>query len=69
LSATLCWLCLQVELRKSLLFVVVPMLNPDGTFLGNYRCDSLGTDLNRSWASPDPLTEPTLMATKDMMQW
>ncbi len=36
-------------LRSSLTFVVVPMLNPDGAFLGNYRCDAGGTDLNRMW--------------------
>jgi hypothetical protein len=26
---------------------IVPMLNPDGVFLGNYRTSYLGDDLNR----------------------
>ena len=25
----------------------VPMLNPDGVFVGNYRCNALGLDLSR----------------------
>ena len=27
-----------VQLRRRVTIVVVPMLNPDGVFLGNYRC-------------------------------
>ena len=36
-------------LRDYCVFMVVPMLNPDGVFLGNYRSNSLGFDLNRCW--------------------
>eukprot|EP00854_Cymbomonas_tetramitiformis_P019492 gene19492-23307_t len=54
-------------LRKEVIFVVVPMLNPDGTFLGNYRCCSLGLDLNRMWDSPSPATEPSLCYTKRLL--
>ena len=42
---------------------VVPMLNPDGVALGNYRCDAGGRDLNREWASPTADTAPTIAAT------
>eukprot|EP00798_Chlamydomonas_sp_ICE-L_P018293 gene18293-24753_t len=49
-----------VLLRSHLTWVVVPMLNPDGTFLGNYRCDSNGVDLNRCWRSPSPTGKPAL---------
>ncbi len=27
------------------------MVNPDGVVNGNYRCNLMGRDLNRSWAS------------------
>lgn len=42
-----------VKLRERVTFVVVPMLNPDGCALGNYRTDSMGVDLNRAWRSAD----------------
>lgn len=34
-------------LRKTTVFVVVPMVNPDGVVLGNSRTGVLGKDLNR----------------------
>jgi hypothetical protein len=37
-------------LRRELLFLVVPMLNPDGVIIGNYRCSLAAVDLNRRWA-------------------
>uniref|UniRef100_A0A7S4U9J5 Peptidase M14 domain-containing protein n=1 Tax=Guillardia theta TaxID=55529 RepID=A0A7S4U9J5_GUITH len=40
------------ELRRAFSFFVVPMLNPDGVILGNYRCSLSGHDLNRQWIEP-----------------
>ena len=37
-------------LRRELLFLVVPMLNPDGVIIGNYRCSLAAVDLNRRCA-------------------
>jgi murein tripeptide amidase MpaA len=34
-------------LRNHFVFKIVPMLNPDGVFVGNYRCSLSGLDLNR----------------------
>ena len=34
-------------LRNTFVFKVIPMLNPDGVIVGNYRCSLAGTDLNR----------------------
>lgn len=39
-------------LRRLFVFMVVPMLNPDGVFEGNYRMDTLNRNLNRLFASP-----------------
>ena len=36
-------------LRDVYVFKVVPMLNPDGVIVGNYRCSLSGLDLNRQW--------------------
>lgn len=35
------------ELRDRFVFKIVPMLNPDGVIVGNYRCSLSGFDLNR----------------------
>ena len=34
-------------LRNRFVFKIVPMLNPDGVIIGNYRCSLSGHDLNR----------------------
>jgi murein tripeptide amidase MpaA len=34
-------------LRNNFVFKIVPMLNPDGVIVGNYRCSLSGLDLNR----------------------
>jgi murein tripeptide amidase MpaA len=37
------------ELRKKVVFKIVPMLNPDGVIVGNYRCTLAGCDMNRNF--------------------
>jgi hypothetical protein len=49
-------------LRENMLVHVVPMMNPDGVVLGNYRRNSLGLDLNREWDASTPVTSPTVWA-------
>jgi len=34
-------------LRDQFVFKIVPMQNPDGVIVGNYRCSLMGVDLNR----------------------
>ena len=36
-----------VNLRKRVVFKVIPMTNPDGVIAGNYRTSLSGNDLNR----------------------
>jgi murein tripeptide amidase MpaA len=40
-------------LRNNFVFKIVPMLNPDGVIVGNYRCNLSGSDLNRQWILPN----------------
>lgn len=54
----------SARLRQLFVFLVVPCLNPDGVVLGHFRFDTLGKNLNRSYADPDPRTESTIWATK-----
>uniref|UniRef100_A0A673K427 ATP/GTP binding protein-like 4 n=1 Tax=Sinocyclocheilus rhinocerous TaxID=307959 RepID=A0A673K427_9TELE len=54
-------------LRDHVIFKIVPMLNPDGVYLGNYRCSLMGFDLNRHWQDPSPWAHPTLHAIKQLI--
>lgn len=56
------------ELRKLFVFKIVPMLNPDGVIVGNYRTSLVGADLNRRWKTPSKLLHPTIWATKNMIK-
>ncbi|CAD5212064.1 unnamed protein product [Bursaphelenchus okinawaensis] len=55
------------KLRSLYIFKIVPMLNPDGVFLGNYRCSLMGFDLNRQWQHPSVWAHPTIAATKALL--
>lgn len=54
------------RLRKNILFKVIPMVNPDGVFLGNYRSTLIGSDLNRSFHVATPWAHPTIRAVIDL---
>ena len=55
-------------LRNTFVFKIIPMLNPDGVIVGNYRCSLIGADLNRNWVGPSSKTFPENFATKLMMK-
>ena len=40
-------------LRENIIFKIVPMLNPDGVAIGNYRTGLTGKDFNREFVDPD----------------
>lgn len=44
------------------------MMNPDGVFLGNNRCNLVGQDLNRCWNVSSEFSSPTILATKNMLK-
>lgn len=54
------------RLRKNILFKVIPMVNPDGVFLGNCRSTLIGSDLNRSFHVATPWAHPTIRTVIDL---
>ncbi|KAJ1437265.1 hypothetical protein B484DRAFT_324669, partial [Ochromonadaceae sp. CCMP2298] len=57
-----------LKLRRSFVFHIIPMLNPDGVIHGNYRCSLAGTDLNRRYVHPHPRLHPTIFAKKNLIR-
>jgi hypothetical protein len=57
-----------ISLRRSCVFYVIPMLNPDGVVLGNTRTGLEGVDLNRKWDRPSQLLHPVIYVAKEMMR-
>ncbi|OWF38851.1 Cytosolic carboxypeptidase 2 [Mizuhopecten yessoensis] len=55
------------QLRNVFIFKVVPMLNPDGVIVGNYRCSLAARDLNRNYRHPRKESFPTVWHVKSMM--
>lgn len=48
-------------------FYIVANMNPDGAALGNHRTNANGINLNRHWATPDPLLCPEVYLVKQAM--
>jgi len=55
-------------LREQYTFKFLPMLNPDGVMLGNYRCSLAGLDLNRQWHKPNRKITPEIYYWKNYMK-
>ena len=55
-----------INLRKRVVFKVIPMTNPDGVIAGNYRTSLSGNDLNRQFLSPNPKLHPTVDSIKKL---
>ncbi|XP_061891707.1 cytosolic carboxypeptidase 2 isoform X4 [Entelurus aequoreus] len=55
-------------LRDTFVFKVVPMLNPDGVVVGNYRCSLAGMDLNRNYKTVLRDSFPCVWHTRNMVE-
>ncbi|CAB3993240.1 cytosolic carboxypeptidase 2-like, partial [Paramuricea clavata] len=55
-------------LRDTFVFKVVPMLNPDGVIVGNYRCSLSGRDLNRNYKTNLKDAFPSVWHTREMIK-
>lgn len=49
-------------------FVIIPILNPDGVYRGHYRTDTHGHNLNRCYVNPDRQTQPTIYAADKIIE-
>ncbi|KAM7249102.1 hypothetical protein ACFE04_021586 [Oxalis oulophora] len=50
------------KLRSRVVFKIIPMINPDGVVLGNFRSNWLGSDFERYWNRISPWSHPPLHA-------
>ena len=55
------------ELRKRIVFKIIPCVNPDGVMAGNYRVSMSGNDLNRRFKSPHSKLHPVVCAIKKLI--
>ena len=55
-------------LRQNFVFVMVPMLNPDGVFRGHCRMDSYNQNLNRYYNTPDLEKQPSCYAVRKLAE-
>ena len=46
------------ELRKKIIFKIIPMINADGVTVGNTRCSLIGRDVNRLFHNPNQKLTP-----------
>jgi murein tripeptide amidase MpaA len=56
------------KLLQKFIFIIVPMLNPDGVFFGNHRTGVLGQDLNRHFDTDDDEFFPEIVALKKLVR-
>lgn len=55
------------HLRDHFVFKILPMLNPDGVVMGNYRLSYSGSDLNRKWRQTSLKLHPEVHQVKSML--
>ena len=55
-------------LLRELVIDVVPMANPDGVFLGNYRTNAVSVNLETQWAAPYQSAQPEIQAMQARME-
>lgn len=56
-----------IFIRKNYVVKLIPMMNPDGVILGNYRTSLAGCDLNRRWLTPNEDLHPEIYHAKRMI--
>lgn len=57
-----------VQLRKRIIFKIIPMVNVDGVIVGNYRASCAGIDLNRKYDRPDFRFHPIVWSIKNLTE-
>lgn len=54
-------------LLKNFVFLIVPVLNPDGVFHGTYRMDTVGHNLNRFYSTAQSHKQPSIFAVQTLV--
>lgn len=66
------WLCSSdpyaLQLLDQAIVTIVPMANPDGVFLGNYRVNANSVNLEDEWAAPYTSTQPEIVALRTKIE-
>ncbi|CAD8200314.1 unnamed protein product [Paramecium pentaurelia] len=57
-----------IKILEKCIIKVIPMMNPDGVILGNYRTGLAGKDLNRKFKQTDGILFPTVQAMKKLVK-
>lgn len=52
-------------LRSNFVFKIIPVLNPDGVYRGNFRVDQNGVNLNRCYQDPSLFDHPSIYAVRE----
>mmetsp|Transcript_27325 Transcript_27325/g.24207 ORF Transcript_27325/g.24207 Transcript_27325/m.24207 type:complete len:306 (+) Transcript_27325:485-1402(+) len=55
-------------LRRSFVFKIIPLLNPDGVYRGYFRLDTKGRNLNRFYKDAKRSEQPTIYASKCILK-
>lgn len=53
-------------LLDSFVFLIIPLLNPDGVYKGHYRTDDQGLNLNRFYVNPNHIDHPSIYGAKQI---
>lgn len=54
-------------MRRTIVFKVIPMLNPDGVVVGNFRTSLSGRDLNRTFRMTNDFMIPEVRVLKELV--
>ena len=52
------------KLKSNFIYHIIPLINPDGVLVGNYRTNIKGHDLNRNWRNPSIEAQPEVIGIK-----
>ena len=56
------------DIKSKFTYIIIPCLNPDGVYYGKYRCNMIGSDLNRVWHQPSKYFHPTIFYAKQLLK-